>query len=106
MQRLEVSGAVRPIYASLGVKRLTEKTVRLCRPDVTLVDRASNEAAVTDTAIPITHNLQATTTRKQLNYQDLAFETQKQWQQNKIILFFTLVPCSILILSKFHFFTN
>ena len=24
MQRLEVSGAVRPIYGSLGVKRLTE----------------------------------------------------------------------------------
>ena len=25
MKRLEVSGAVRPIYASLGVKRLTEE---------------------------------------------------------------------------------
>jgi len=25
MQRLEVSGAVRPIYGSLGVKRLTHK---------------------------------------------------------------------------------
>jgi len=37
MQRLEVSGAVRPIYGSLGVKRLTEntnwpftKTIRVC----------------------------------------------------------------------------
>jgi len=30
MQRLEVSGAVRPIYGSLGVKRLTE----LCFCDV------------------------------------------------------------------------
>ena len=26
MQRLEVSGAVRPIYVSLGVKRLNKKT--------------------------------------------------------------------------------
>jgi len=26
MQRLEVSGAVRPIYGSLGVKRLNRKT--------------------------------------------------------------------------------
>jgi len=30
MQRLEVSGAVRPIYGSLGVKRLTEK-LRPCK---------------------------------------------------------------------------
>jgi len=29
MQRLEVSGAVRPIYGSLGVKRLTS-----CNPEV------------------------------------------------------------------------
>ena len=26
MQRLEVNGAVRPIYGSLGVKRLTQKS--------------------------------------------------------------------------------
>jgi len=29
MQRLEVSGAVRPIYGSLGVKRLIFRTVNL-----------------------------------------------------------------------------
>jgi len=29
MQRLEVSGAVRPIYGSLGVKRLMKKSVHL-----------------------------------------------------------------------------
>ena len=29
MQRLEVSGAVRPIYGSLGVKRLTETRYQL-----------------------------------------------------------------------------
>ena len=29
MQRLEVSGAVRPIYVSLGVKRLTTKDIIL-----------------------------------------------------------------------------
>jgi len=28
MQRLEVSGAVRPIYGSLGVKRLTHNTTK------------------------------------------------------------------------------
>ena len=28
MQRLEVSGAVRPIYGSLGVERLIEKMMR------------------------------------------------------------------------------
>ena len=27
MQRLEVNGAVRPIYVSLGVKRLTDRAV-------------------------------------------------------------------------------
>ena len=29
MQRLEVSGSVRPIYGSLGVKRLTAIAIRL-----------------------------------------------------------------------------
>ena len=29
MQRLEVSGAIRPIYGSLGVKRLMQ-TLRIC----------------------------------------------------------------------------
>ena len=28
MQHFEVSGAIRPIYGSLGVKRLTEMSVR------------------------------------------------------------------------------
>jgi len=32
MQRLEVSGAVRPINGSLGVKRLTVHTEGLCSP--------------------------------------------------------------------------
>ena len=30
MQRLEVSGAVRPIYGSLGVKRLTDLMHKTC----------------------------------------------------------------------------
>jgi len=30
MQRLEVSGAVRPIYGSLGVKRLTNNAQYIC----------------------------------------------------------------------------
>jgi hypothetical protein len=30
MQRFEVSGAVRPIYGSLGVKRLTSNNCTLC----------------------------------------------------------------------------
>ena len=29
MQRLEVSGAVRPIYGSLGVKRLRNKCIKM-----------------------------------------------------------------------------
>ena len=33
MQRLEVSGAVRPIYGSLGIKRLTAKTFSLPSPE-------------------------------------------------------------------------
>ena len=33
MQRLEVNGAVRPLYGSLGVKRLSnEDCVRYCKP--------------------------------------------------------------------------
>jgi len=34
MERLEVSGAVRPIYGSLGVKRLTMKYVTLRLPSL------------------------------------------------------------------------
>ena len=36
MQRSEVSGAVRPIYGSLGVKRLKAQSTR-CLLDVTLM---------------------------------------------------------------------
>jgi len=32
MQRLEVSGAVRAIYGSLGVKRLSKSTVQIWAP--------------------------------------------------------------------------
>jgi len=38
MQRLEVSGAVRPIYVSLGVKRLRKIKCNMCKfsPQVAL----------------------------------------------------------------------
>jgi len=35
MQRLEVSGAVRPIYGSLGVKRLSVRRIAIMDPVLT-----------------------------------------------------------------------
>ena len=43
MQRLEVSGAVRPIYGSLGIKRLrgthTDTDVMANRPDIKFINK-------------------------------------------------------------------
>jgi hypothetical protein len=40
MQRLEVSGAVRPIYGSLGVKRLSHSEKCLCLIECRIEDCA------------------------------------------------------------------
>jgi len=49
MQRLEVSGAVRPIYGSLGIKRLTEWEVKfiIIRCSSLQITRAANGPAIT-----------------------------------------------------------
>jgi len=39
-------------------------TVPFNRPDIALVDNTNKEAAFIDTAIPLTHSLQATFTKK------------------------------------------
>ena len=43
MQRLEVSGAVRPIYGSLGVKRLITKIILRCAVSRTLKHKKVNK---------------------------------------------------------------
>ena len=70
---------------------------------VTLVDRKNKKAAFANIAIPLTHNLQATITGKQLKYQGLAFETQQEWQLKKIIvipLVLSAVESSLTRLTK------
>jgi hypothetical protein len=42
--------------------------------------KEKKEAAVTDMAIPLIHNLQTTITEKPRKYQDLEFEIKQQWQ--------------------------
>jgi len=63
-----------------------DKAVPFSRPDITLVDETKKEAAFIGIAIPLTHNIQATTAEKQSKYKDLTFETNQQGQLNKIIV--------------------
>jgi hypothetical protein len=66
---------------------LMDKAVPFSWPDITLVDETKKEAAFIGIAIPLTHNIQATTAEKQSKYyKDLVFETNQQWQLNKIIV--------------------
>jgi len=75
---------------------LIDKAVPFNRPGITLVNAIKKAAAFIGIAIPLTHNLQATTAEKQSKYKDLAFETNQQWQLNKIIVI-PLVFCYGLI---------
>jgi hypothetical protein len=50
------------------------------------VDETKKKAAFIGVAIPLTHNIQATIAEKQSKYKDLTFETNQQWQLNKIIV--------------------
>jgi hypothetical protein len=63
-----------------------DKAVPFSWPDITLVDETKKESAFIGIAIPLTHNIQPTIAEKQSNYKDLAFETNQQWQLNKIIV--------------------
>jgi hypothetical protein len=65
---------------------LTDTTVRLNRPDITLIAKASKECAFTDIPIPLTHSLQAIVTEKPSKYQEMAFDIRQRWQVNKIIV--------------------
>jgi len=53
MQRLEVSGAVRPIYGSLGVKRLKEEIRLLTRHKVKLKASVTPEVALKAQSVSI-----------------------------------------------------
>ena len=72
------------------------KVVPFNWPDITLVDETEKEAAFIDIAIPLTHNIQATIAEKQSKYKDLAFETNQQWQLNKI----TVIPLVLSAMSS------
>jgi hypothetical protein len=63
-----------------------DKAVPFSRPDITLEDETKKETVFIGIAIPLTHNIQATTAEKQSKYMDLAFETNQQWQMKKIIV--------------------
>jgi len=65
---------------------LMDKAVPFSRPDITLVGETKKEAAFIGIAIPLTHNIQATSAEKQSKYKDLTFETNQQGQLNKIIV--------------------
>jgi hypothetical protein len=49
-----------------------DKMVHFNRPDITLILKINEDAAFIDTAIPLTHILQATNAEKQYKYQELA----------------------------------
>jgi len=65
---------------------LMDKAVPFSWPDITLVDETKKDTVFIGIAIPLTHNIQVTTAEKQSKYKDLAFETNQQWQLNKIIV--------------------
>ena len=61
---------------------LTGKTILFNRPDITFMDKKTNNTFLIDVAVPNTHNLAKTITYKQNKYQELANEICAMWKQN------------------------
>jgi len=60
---------------------LTDKTIPFNRPDITFMDKKTNNTYLIDIAVPNTHNLAKTITDKQNKYQELANEICVMWKQ-------------------------
>jgi hypothetical protein len=61
---------------------LTDKTIPFNRPDITFINKKTNNAFLIDVAVSKTHNLAKTITDKQNKYQELANEICAMWEQN------------------------
>ena len=60
---------------------LTDKTIPFNRPDITFMNKKTNNAFLIDIAVPNTHNLAKTITDKQNKYQELENEICAMWKQ-------------------------
>jgi hypothetical protein len=63
---------------------ITGKTVPSNRPDITFTNKKTKNTFLIDIAIPNTHNLAKTITRKQKKYQELANEIHVMWKQDAV----------------------
>jgi len=59
---------------------LTDKTIPFNRPDITFMNKKTNNTFLIDIAVPNTHNLAKTITDKQNKYQELAKEICAVWK--------------------------
>jgi hypothetical protein len=62
---------------------LLDKTLPNNLPYIRQFDTINHMASFIHVTIPLIRNLQTTNAEKQYKYQTLAFETNKQWQQNE-----------------------
>jgi hypothetical protein len=63
---------------------ITDKTIPVNRPDITLTNKKTKNTFLIDIAIPNTHNLAKTITEKQKIYQELANEIRVMWKQDAV----------------------
>jgi len=80
---------------------LTDKTVPFNRPDITFMNKKTKNTFLIDIAVPNTHNLAKTITRKQNKYQELTNEICAIWKQKAaqvipiVISSTTVIPKSL-----------
>jgi hypothetical protein len=71
------------ILSCIGITAfLWTKKIPFNRPDITFMDKKTENTFLIDIAVPNTHNLAGRITGKQNKYQELANEMCAMWRQN------------------------
>jgi predicted methyltransferase MtxX (methanogen marker protein 4) len=82
---------------------ITDRTIHNNRPDIVVLDKTITEAYSIDVAIPNSHNLHSTITKKLRKYTDLKEELTRIWQLKRAyIIPLVLSTTGIIPKKKIH----
>jgi hypothetical protein len=70
---------------------LMDKIIPFNRPDITFMNKKTNNTFLIDRAVPNTHNLAKTITNKQNKYQELVNEISAMWGKNAVQVIPTVI---------------
>jgi hypothetical protein len=76
---------------------ITDKSIPSNQTDITFTNKKTKNTFLIDIAIPNTHNLAKTITKKQNIYQELANEIRDMWKQDAVQVVLIVISASGII---------